>query len=246
MKKKKNVSIKKWLDELRAGGSEIVFRWDGGNDSGSYYLEIDGEQSSDEIARRIENYVGESLDYGSFAGDFSTSGELHYKDGEFTGVDNYSTSESESVECNIEIKIPENLWFDIITVDTEGYLDDGLDVTFNFHISNGPVVKEHNELEEKLSEQIRQKLITVLNKMTNTYYISSVYNSWTFRFNDGIVKNGKRIFYINEVDFSYEETTEKDVCIEISDDLEQKLFEREKAERMRWEKIMEEMRKNQQ
>lgn len=245
MKKKKNESIKKWLDTLEANGSEIVFKWDGGNDSGSYYLEIDGKNSSHELARRVENYVGDSLDYGSFAGDFSTNGELHYKDGEFTGIDYYSTSETESVECSIEIKIPEILWFDSITIDTEGYYEDDFSVNFSFNINNGPVVQEHTVLEEKLSEQIREKLISVLDKMTDRFHISSVYNSWTFTFNDGTVKKDKRIFYINEVYFSYEETTEKDICVEISDDLEQKLFEREEAERLRWEKMKEEWRKNQ-
>jgi hypothetical protein len=84
-------------DELTKDGKDLLIKWNGGNDDGYFEILLDGNQLDDEIDfESIENYVSNSLGYGSFAGDFSTNGELiyHRETKSFDGVDNYSTAES--------------------------------------------------------------------------------------------------------------------------------------------------------
>lgn len=51
--------------------------WDGGNDSGSVNLQ-DCEQLSEEVIAAIERAVYDRLDYGGWAGEFSSRGDVYY------------------------------------------------------------------------------------------------------------------------------------------------------------------------
>ena len=229
MSRKKKVNLKAWLDGLVAEGKEISVCWDGGNDSGSFEVRINGEDipwdSNDGIPEVLVDTVAEVLGYGSFAGDFSTTGEMFYKPEEasFIGEDSYSETESEIAELTkddyIKVSVPKDLWFDRIDINTEGYPDDGINVSTRFTILDGPVVEDHGKQEESISEKIREQLDKIIDKMMSSssegLYIGSVYNDFTINRNQFKLKGSKLEFFITEFDYNRENTTENEVVVKI-------------------------------
>ena len=159
-------TLKQWLDDLESKGHEVKVTWEGGNDDGSFNAYVDDKEIDTDgktYGAILIDIVADAIAYGSFAGDYSTNGELFYSKGELSGTDNYSCSESACLELeqkdHIKISIPEYLWFDTINISTEGYHEDeGISVSVEFNITNGPVVDEHNSLEEELSEKLRKTI----------------------------------------------------------------------------------------
>jgi hypothetical protein len=240
-------SLRQWLDDLESKGHEVKVRWEGGNDDGSFWASIDDVDiptDNSNMGGVLIDVVADHIGYGSFAGDYSTNGELVYADGEFSGADYYSASDSDSMSLErdqvIEVQIPEYLWFDSISIDTSGYLEEeDVNVNVSFNISNGPVVDEHVTLEEELSEVIRSLIVKRLDSLERSD-ITQVYNEWLFPFDEGVLSNGKRIFFIDCIEFSYESGEDKQICIEITDDAEVEMLERRRVEKERWDKWYEE------
>ena len=82
MKKEANKQgLIEWLDEQADLGKDVMLKWEGGNDSGWAYFELDGETIENEHTDRLVNWMYDHLDYGSWAGDFSAQGEAVYKIG---------------------------------------------------------------------------------------------------------------------------------------------------------------------
>jgi len=242
-------TLKQWLDALEAQGHEVKVTWEGGNDNGVFYVYVDDEEidiGDDSMGGLLIDIVADYIGYGSFAGDYSTNGELFYEDGHLSGTDFYSQSEGDTLELEegnfIEIVIPDYLWFDTLNVNTEGYAEDGLNVSVNFNITNGPVVDEHGDVENELSESLETMILKHLNKVQKQ--VNYAYNEWPFRFDDGILKDGKRIFYIESIDYSYDDGEDKVIAIEITDEVENQTRQSKMEERLRWEKQMEEWNKN--
>ena len=242
-------TLKQWLDDLEAQCKEVKVRWEGGNDDGSFWASIDDvdiDTEGNSIGGRLVDIVADHIGYGSFAGDFSTNGELIYENGHMTGTDFYSTTESNSEQLEedkfIKIEIPEYLWFDTLTINTEGNVEDGgLSISVSFNITNGPVVDEHNTLEDEISDMIDQQ---ILERLQNLDKVNYVYNDWRFRFDEAEIIDGKRVFFIEEVDYSYEDSDDKEICIEITDDAEEQAEQRRREEEERWKKMQEEWNKN--
>ena len=243
-------SLRQWLDALEEQGHEVKVTWEGGNDDGAFYVYVDDEEidtNGNTMGGLLIDLVADEISYGSFAGDYSTNGELFYSDGELSGTDNYSCSESACLELRkkdyVRIEVPEYLWFDTLSIDTEGYHEDsGIDVTVNFNISNGPVVEEHTTLEETLSEMLQKTISERLdNVKEQVNYVSS---DWNFQFDDGQIIDGKRVFFIEEIDYNYECGEDKDICIEITDDAEDQLLQRQKEQEERWNKFREDYNNN--
>ena len=243
-------TLKQWLDDLESKGHEVKVTWEGGNDDGSFYAYVDGEEIDTDgktYGTILIDIVADAIAYGSFAGDYSTNGELFYSKGELSGTDNYSCSESACLELeqkdHIKISIPEYLWFDTINISTEGYHeDDGISVSVEFNITNGPVVDEHNSLEEELSEKLRNTISKRLeNVKERVNYVSC---DWNFKFDDAKVINGKRVFFIEEIDYNYECGEDKDICIEITDDAEEIAIAKKKEDEERWNSYRNDMTKD--
>jgi hypothetical protein len=241
-------TLRQWLDDLEAQGKEVKLTWEGGNDDGSFNVYINDEViniDGDSMGGRLVDIVADQIDYGSFAGDFSTSGELLYEDGHMTGNDFYSVSESDTFDIEdkpILIEIPEYLWFDSISITTEGFLSESVSVSVNFNISNGPVVDDHGKLEDELSEMLDHLISSHLDEVKKE--VTYVYNEWNFIFDEGEVKDGKRIFIIDSIVYSYENGEDKAIAIEITDEAEEQAEQRKREEEERWKKMQEEWNKN--
>lgn len=81
MSKKKQqpkMTVAQWCDEQVKNGHTLTLKWDGGNDSGWVYFELDGEELTNEYTEKLVDYCYSELDYGSWAGDFSANGEAEY------------------------------------------------------------------------------------------------------------------------------------------------------------------------
>jgi hypothetical protein len=160
MSEEKEISIKQILDwcmKKHEEGSEVILKWDGGGDSGWVHLEVDEEDSNDAEAERLVDMMYDQLDYGSWAGEFSASGEAPFDPDTkmFQGTDYYTETDSTVAEAKIEIRVPKHIHFDDIYINTE---NEDCNVTVTFNIRNGfdhpdteSLVKE---LESRLSEEI--------------------------------------------------------------------------------------------
>lgn len=242
-------TLKQWLDDLESKGHEVKVRWEGGNDDGSFWASIDDEDINTEgnsMGGKLVDIVADGISYGSFAGDFSTNGELVYENGHMTGTDFYSTTESDGEHLEedkfIKIEIPEYLWFDTLTINTEGNVEDeGLSISVSFNITNGPVVDEHNTLEDEISDMIDQQ---ILERLQNLDKVNYVYNEWSFRFDEAEIIDGKRVFFIDEIDYSYEDGEDKYISIEITDDAEEIVIAKKKEDEERWNSYRNDMTKD--
>ena len=217
-------TLREILDAIESQGKEIKFTWEGGNDDGSFHMSIDDDQiqNSEEYpwVEKVMDLIVDELDYGSFAGDFNTNGDLIYSDGHFTGTDFNSTTEGDLLELSedeqIRIEIPDYLWFDRLEINSEGYLENDLNVTVDFKITNGPIVDHHVEKEDDIRNFLTDSIFDLLNKVPNVD-ITYVYNEWSFDFSEGVVEDDKRVFYIDEIQYSHELEETKDIDVEITD-----------------------------
>jgi len=156
---------KKHLTKLLSeGAKEIKITWEGGNDEGSFYLYVDGEEINVDWNRKdgayyLEDYIAEEIGYDSFAGDFNTNGEVVYdvEKGAFIGNDYYEEVEEFTYKFRkpLIFTIPKDLWFDTIEVDMSGY-DDDIDASVRLSMTNGPVVQEHIDFESKSVKELHK------------------------------------------------------------------------------------------
>jgi hypothetical protein len=156
---------KKHLTKLLSeGGKEVKITWEGGNDEGSFYLYVDEKEVSVDWNKRdgsydLIDYVAEEIGYGSFAGDFSSNGEVVYdvEKKAFIGNDSYEEQQEFTYKFRkpLILTIPKDLWFDTIEVDMSGY-DDDIDASVRLSITNGPVVQEHMDFESNSTKALRK------------------------------------------------------------------------------------------
>lgn len=163
---------------LHFAGHKIQLQWDGGNDSGSVWINIDGVQRDidywdppkmtlyDKIHDFIVDKMYGELDYGSWAGDFSAAGTADFiiKDGfiGFEGTDNYSQDDHHSCKMNFEICIPKELIPEdadrfMISI-TGGYDFDNPDVALRFYKKSDYNKIKTSQACEKLLDKLHTQL----------------------------------------------------------------------------------------
>lgn len=207
---------------LSEGANEIKFTWEGGNDEGSFHLYVDGveidfDYKNKDGAYDLVDYLADGLDYGSFAGDFNTNGELIYDvdKGAFIGYDSCEQTEQYAYKFKkpLVLTIPKDiLWFDTVEVDISGYSDE-MDVSLRLNVINGPVVEEHFEFEKKAVKSIYQKVDELYDD------IDEVRDAWYNRTFDReeltLDKDGNAVLTLTEIDYSRYEGEEKEINIQL-------------------------------
>lgn len=217
----------KWCDQQVKEGKELKLHWEGGGDSGWVYFTIDGQTISDksDCPREIEELIElmyDCLDYGSWAGDFSATGEAIYdeKTKSFEGTDCYGEDDTHYQECEIKIRVPNHLWFDAIEYNIE---DDEINVDTAFIIRNGFLTEEH----DKVADEIKEVINIGANEAVNDYLRSS--DALEFRSiwqNDRIERSSFKeegdylVFSIEEINIGIYNNTDKDVCLQLIEDNE--------------------------
>jgi len=199
-------NLKEELDALVKEGKEIKVTWDGGNDSGTITVYVDGRglDFGDDLESDISDLIDGALDYGSWAGDFSARGEVFYdsEKSAFVGEGEEITSEYESEDCNIEVEVPKAFNFDSISIEISGDWEyDPVGVFCRFNISNGPVFEEHMGLQNKIQETLEKDITDVISKLNCT--VGSVYNDWVIN-RDDMDEVGENLVFVIE-SISYED-----------------------------------------
>ena len=216
----KKLTVKEWCDQQVAEGKEITLKWEGGGDSGWVYFEIDGEQVENEYTEALVSYCYDTLNYGSWAGEFDANGEATYDPEEkaFIGIDYYNETDVEERDPQVVLSIPKELWFDGLSVDIEEveYEVADYNVGVNLLVQNGMIVDQHTEVEEEIKKQI----IEQLNKgiMQNLGEDNEVFANIVFTENDFETdpKTGNKIVKMDRVNVRFRETDEKDIYLAIS------------------------------
>lgn len=225
MSEEKQITIKEILDwclKKTEEGSEVVLKWDGGGDSGWVHLEVDGEDSSDAEAEALVDMMYDQLDYGSWAGEFSASGEAPF-DPEtkmFQGTDYYSETDSAAADCKIEIRIPKYIHFDDLEIHTE---DIECVTTVSFGIRNGFEHPEAAALEIKLAEELRDQIVEAAEAdVEDEDDIDGFYETYhLFRDSDFTEDGNDLVHTMTHVMYSKRYTTEKDAFINLQELLEE-------------------------
>ena len=134
-------------------------------DSGWVYFEVDGEQEDNEYTRTLIDHCYDQLDYGSWAGEFSASGEAIYdaKENAFVGTDYYSEDVTEDITVNHKIVIPKKLWFDQLQINIEEENSANVQLT----LKNGFLIPEHQENSDRITEELNTMVSKTLSDFEN-------------------------------------------------------------------------------
>lgn len=223
----KQISIKDviaWCDKLTEEGKEIVLKWDGGGDSGWVYLEVDGEQSSDMEAEWLIDQMYAQLDYGSWAGEFSASGDAAYnaESKSFEGIDYYTETDSAAVAAEIEIRIPKRIYFDTLEIQTE---DQNCETSVEFSIRNGFDHPEAESFGKELAEKLSQQIYDAVFKNYSEDDIDSFWANYRMERNEFTEDGQDLVYMLTSAEFSLRTTEDKHVGIYLEDLLEDELEE---------------------
>lgn len=221
---KENLSVKDVLDwclKKTEEGSEVVLKWDGGGDSGWVHLEVDGEDSNDDEAEWLIDQMYDTLDYGSWAGEYSASGEAPFDPDTkmFQGTDYYTETDSTNVECKIEIRIPKHIHFDDLEIHTQ---DEECNVDVTFGIRNGFDHPDAEALIEQLQERLSSEIYEAARAdVDDEDEIDSFWETYSlFRESDFTEDGDDLVHVMNHITYSKRHTSENYVEINLEELLE--------------------------
>lgn len=214
----KQLTLVEWCDEMHAKGHELALNWDGGGDSGWVFFTIDGEQTSNPYADKLLDHMYDTLDYGSWAGEFSAQGQALYnpETKAFAGVDHYSESNSLVWECKIEVKIPKELWFDRVQITIE---DEG-SATVDMIVLNGFKLPNHNQAEQDLQNELQDLIdeeMTAYGETDGAEEVEGVYDEITLTRDDMKLNGDYYVGTIKALTFTVRQEEPKDIMLEVSE-----------------------------
>jgi hypothetical protein len=227
------------LDALHAEGFEILLKWEGGSDSGWYWIEIDEVQydgwndNNDallpkDMVHTLLSMAGELMNYGSFAGEYQTAGELTYSSENkwFEGVDTYSEDEYQTIyipevldENHIHIDLPVDFPFDTLYahVDVNAHDEKKADVDFDFSLDNGINFEDNfKEDIEKSSKYLLEKSREFLDVLLQDREVESISSDIEVSRSDFKLINETTMRHtLSHLDCYFYKTEQTDVCLEI-------------------------------
>lgn len=203
-------------DELTKDGKVLSITWNGGNDSGWFEMKLDDEtigEDTNEMDPIIE-HVADHLEYGSFAGDFSTDGELVYNRETkcFEGTDTYSETDNADKQCTIKVPVTKEIWFDHLQIQIEAEDQENPAVSVAFIITNGPRIANHSDIGLKLEHLIKKQVKSVIATISN---FSGLWENLRIPFRDFQDQNGKLVHVIKQLTYSLNKSHTKEIEIQI-------------------------------
>jgi hypothetical protein len=199
---------------MAAEGKKIKVTWEGGNDSGGYSLFVDEVEVNygDAFFDEVVDFISDTIDYGSWAGDYSADGVVYYKadEGAFIGEGKETESDSGCLEdISIEIRLPKALNFDSFEIITQGtHCWEELSTDCKFIISNGPVFPEHVQIENDMNNYVMESITHILetDEACKDEEIGWVSNDW-FISREEFEEDGDELVYvIDNIYFNYNNT----------------------------------------
>lgn len=222
MTKKQKKELIKYLDKLVEDGKEVKLCWEGGGDSGWVWFEVDGdkvsERGSDEKIEALIDYMYDVLDYGSWAGEFSASGEALYdpKDKSFEGIDHYGEEHILNHPCDIQIRIPKSLWFNQLEIQIEG---EDPDIDAVFHIRNGFLTGEHDEYISNLINHLKNEVQEVINDFISNedYEYRSIWEHFELNLSDFHEEDDHMVYNIENLGIGTYDNEEKTIYLDLKE-----------------------------
>ena len=231
-------SIVQWCKNLHEAGNELTMKWEGGGDSGWVYFEIDGESTDNEYTRALIDQMDNTLNYGSWAGEFNASGTATYdaEKNAFEGTDFYGEDENEVLDVDFTFRVPKKLWFDTLHVEVEANYDETPQMSVRTLIKNGFLTNQHTEFCSTLENTLLVDFIDLFSNYESNqgYEFRSCTDSWILERADAVESGDDLLFYIKQVDISVMTNEEKPVVLELDEEtaaaIDHILNEKENAE----------------
>ena len=231
-------SILAWLKEKTDEGGEIKMKWEGGGDSGWCYFEIDGETIDNEYADCLLKRIDDTLNYGSWAGEFNASGEAVYnpEKNTFEGTDFYGEDESEVLNVDFTVRVPKKLWFDTLHVEVEANYDETPQMSVRTLIKNGFLTDQHTEFCSTLEEVLKDEFEAIISNYESNegYEFRSCTDSWILERANAVESGDDLLFYIKQVDISVTTNEERGIVLELDKEtvttIDEQLNEEQDAE----------------
>lgn len=216
-------SMLNWLNQLSKDGNQLAIKWEGGGDSGWAYFEIDGEQVENEYTNSLVDYMYETLDYGSWAGEFTASGEAIYnpKTRAFEGTDYYGEDGNDIIDTDIVVKVPKKLWFDSIHIECECYNDETAKMSVRTIVKNGFTTGEHSAFCSNLEQYLQDEFDALFSNFESSDYheFRGCNDSWIVERSEMKEEGDMLVFTIDKIDVMTTETQDKPVFLELTDDI---------------------------
>lgn len=231
-------SILAWLKEKTDEGGEIKMKWEGGGDSGWCYFEIDGETIDNEYADCLLKRIDDTLDYGSWAGEFNASGEAVYnpETNTFEGTDFYGEDTGEVLDVDFTIRVPKKLWFDTLHVEVEANYDEAPEMSVRTLVKNGFLTDQHTEFCSTLEEVLKDEFEAIISNYESNegYEFRSCTDSWILERADAVESGDDLLFYIKQVDIQVMTNEERGIVLELDEEtvttIDEQLNEEQDAE----------------
>lgn len=208
-----------YCDEATKNGEKLSVTWDGGGDSGWFEMIQDGKKIDDPsgFLYAMYDYIAEYMGYGSFAGDYSTSGELVYdrKSKSFEGIDYYSDTSTDTHTCAIEIRIPNKVWFDRLElrIDAEGGIVEK-DTSAQLIVLNGPHIHEHDYWEGEINYIVQEGIREASEEIED---ICDINERITIEYDAFIPEGNELVFTVEQFQYSYNRNDERELTIYLTD-----------------------------
>jgi hypothetical protein len=212
-----------WCDKMSAEGKNPILKWEGGGDSGWVHMEDeDGHAIDCPEAEWLINEMYDTLDYGSWAGEFSANGEAAYntKTKMFEGTDYYSEENRDTCNSDVVITIPANIPFNRLVIETSDY--DSLNVGVSLEVDNLFTHPETHSIEEKIAEDIKNPIETTINDYVREEGLefSSYYDNYSIDASEFKKVGNNLVYTMKELGFSCHLSNPKDVEIDLKQLLE--------------------------
>lgn len=208
-----------WCNQQVDEGKELQFTWEGGGDSGWAEFRVDGEDFSNEFSDDLLDGIYEELDYGSWAGEFYSSGSAFYnkEDQAFIGIDDYSEDETVGHDCSIVVDVPSTLWYDSINVRLScDDMDSQIEVVVDFVIKHGFISEEHNNAKIQIEDYLRDKVTDEIENFANVHPFRSMWETITLNRSEGVETNPGFVRYeIDQLSMGTTHSQEKSICLEL-------------------------------
>lgn len=219
-------SILNWLNEQADQGNELSIVWEGGGDSGWCHFEIDNESVDNEYTEALVDYMYNHLNYGSWAGEFQANGTAIYnpETKSFEGTDYYSEDSHDIMESEITVSIPKSFWFDTFHVEVECYHDETPRIATSFLIKNGFLTSQHEDFCRNLEQAFQpefESLFDDYEARNGVDEFRGCNDSWVINRNEFTEEGDNLVHTIKRVEIQVEETEDRNIVLEITDEMVQ-------------------------